>query len=432
VPAITQTLILGGGISGLLAAWHLRAAGHQVEVWEASDAVGGWAQTLPWPGPDGAPGWLERGPQGLRCARGSALDRLLQDLELPLHPTPSKGHHWLGRGGHRVPSPATLEGLLRAPGLRLGARFRLLGEPLIAAGQDPEETLHAFMARRFGNAFAREWLPALVAGVFAAPPERVGLDALPRLRSLERRGGVLLGSLRAGPERTRHPVGGTGALAKTLAAQLGGVRLNQQALALEARPDGRWRVHGEGLSMDADQVMFALPPGACASLLGPLSPESIRRFQTIPMLNLTIWHSRHPQVPGWERGFSLLIHPQEGRGLLGVLGLPAADPRGRPGLLQVRCFLGGAYAVAPELRTWPGLEAELHRWLPELSPAVQVREETCTGAFPLLEPGHGARVAALAAALPRNLHWVGAARFGPGIAALAEGVAAWARDLAQA
>jgi hypothetical protein len=73
--------------------------------------------------------------------------------------------------------------------------------------------------------------------------------------------------------------------------------------------------------------------------------------------------------------------------------------------------------------------AELRHWLPELSEAVQVREEPCPGAFPLLAPGHGARVTALLAELPPGLHWLGAARFGPGIADLAEGIRAWAQAL---
>ena len=50
------TLILGGGISGLLAAWHLHGRGEPVEVWEAAEEAGGWVQTLPWPTADGRPG----------------------------------------------------------------------------------------------------------------------------------------------------------------------------------------------------------------------------------------------------------------------------------------------------------------------------------------------------------------------------------------
>jgi len=423
-----RIIVLGGGLSGLLAAWHLRRRGLDIEVWEASTAIGGWAQTLSWPGPAGEPGCLERGPQGLLVGRGSALDRLRRELALELRPSSPKGPRWLGRAGRRHPSPATPAGLLRGPGLGPGGKLRLLAEPFISTGEDTDETLHAFFARRLGEGFARECLPALLAGVLAAPPERLGLDGLPRLRRLEALGGLLIGSLRLGPERTRLPLGGTGALAQALAAQLGCVCLNRPARALELLPAGRWRVHGEGLSSEADTVVVALPSQAAADLLKPVVPEAAGLLAAVPRLDLRVWHSRHPMVKGWERGFGLLIHPPEGRGLLGAVALAAADPRGVPGLLQVRAYLGGAYPVEPALEQWPGVFGELRRWLPELPEAIQVRKEACPGAFPLLEPGHGARVARLRESLPPNLHWLGTERFGPGIPDLAEGIGSWADE----
>jgi oxygen-dependent protoporphyrinogen oxidase len=425
--ASARVIILGGGISGLLAAWHLRQPDLEIEVWEASAAPGGWAQTLPWPGPGGEPGFLERGPQGLLVGRGSALERLLGDLDLTLRPSGPKGPRWLGKAGRRHPSPSTLAGLLRAPGLGLGAKLRLLAEPFISAGTAPDETLHAFFARRLGEGFARELLPALVAGVLAAPPDRLGLDALPRLRRLEARGGLLLGGLRTGPERTRLPLGGTGALAQALATRLGCVATGRSVRALEPLPGGRWRVRGEELVSEAEAVVVALPSRVAGALLQGVAPESAEILNAVPRLDLRLWHSRHAVVPGWERGFGLLLHPPEGRGLLGAVSFAADDPRGVPGLLQVRTYVGGAYPVEPALETWPGVFRELRRWLPELPEAVQVREESCPGAFPLLEPGHGARVARLLQALPPNLHWLGTERFGPGIPDLAEGIAAWAR-----
>jgi len=422
----TRIIILGGGISGLLAAWHLRRRGHEVEVWEATPNAGGWAQTLAWPGPQGEPGWLERGPQGLRVARNSALARLLRELDLEARPAGPRGPRWLGRDGRRHASPATFAGLLRVPGLSLGGRLRLLAEPFIPAGTVSDETLYAFFTRRLGEGFARELLPALVGGVLAAPPERLGLDALPRLRLLEAHGGLLLGGLRMGSERTRLLPGGTGTLARALAVRLGCVRTETSARGLEALTDGRWRVRGEGVASEADAVVVALPSRQAASLLAAVSPQAASLLEGIPSLDLRVWHSRHAPVPGWEHGFGLLIHPPEGRGLLGAVAFAGDDPRGVPGLLQVRTYLGGAYPVAPGVEAWPGVFAELRRWLPELPEAVQVREEVCPGAFPLLEPGHGGRVARLVQALPPGLHWVGAARFGPGLPELAEGLEAWA------
>ena len=423
-----DTLILGGGLSGLLAAWHLQRAGQVVEVWEASDAVGGWAQTLPWPGPSGETGWLERGPQGLRAGRTGALTEFLRDLDLPLEPTTPKGPRWVGKGGQRRLSPASLQGLLTDPDLSTADLLRLLGEPFIGPGPE-EENLHAFFARRLGTGFARECLPALVAGVLAAPPEALGLAALPHLRLLEAKGGLLLGTLQAGPEPTRHPVGGMGALARTLADRLGCVQLGQRALGLEALPDGHWRVHCTEGTRDAGAVILALPPAAAATLLAAPAPAAAQRLGAIPALDLRVWHSRHAPVPGWERGFGLLIHPPEGHGLLGAVALAADNPRGVPGLLQVRTYLGGAYPVAADLEAWPCVFQALRRWLPELGEAVQVRAEPCPGAFPLLAPGHAARVRQIDAALPPGLHWLGAARSGPGLPDLAEAIEAWAKTL---
>jgi oxygen-dependent protoporphyrinogen oxidase len=423
-----KTLILGGGLSGLLAAWHLRSGG-EVDVWEASSTLGGWAQTLAWPGPAGEPGFLERGPQALRVSADSALDRLLRNLDVKLRVPGPKGPRWLGREGGRQPSPATFGGLLRAPGLGLSERLRLLAEPFMSTGSGAEETVQDFFTRRLGQGFARELLPALVAGVLAAPPDRIGLEALPRLRRLEARGGLLLGSLKSGFEHSRLPVGGTGALAQALADRLVGVSTGRPVRALEPLPRGRWRVHGDGPAAEADAVVLALPAPICAGLMRPLAPEAAAILEAIPHLDLSVWHSRHAMVEGWERGLGLLVHPPEGRGLLGAGSFAADDPRGVPGLLQLRTYLGGAFPVEPALRTWSGVFAELQRWLPELGEAVQVREEACPGAFPLLEPGHGARVARLLRALPPNLHWLGAARFGPGLPELAEGIEAWALSL---
>jgi len=425
-PPSAHVIVLGGGISGLLAAWHLQRQGLKVEVWEATSTVGGWAQTSSWPGPQGEPGQLERGPQGLRVARKGALARLLRELDLEARPARPKGPRWLGRGGRRHPGPTTLAGLLGAPGLSLGDKLRLLAEPFIPAGTSSDETLHAFFARRLGDGFARECLPALVAGVLAAPPERLGLDALPRLRLLEAHGGLLLGGLRLGPEPTRQLQGGTGALAQALAEHLGCVRTGTPVRALEALSGGRWRVRGEAVASEADAVVVTLPTRQAASLLAAVSPQAASLLEGIPSLDLRVWHSRHAPVLGWEHGFGLLIHPPEGRGLLGTVAFAGDDPRGVPGLLQVRTYLGGAYPVVPGLEAWPGVFAELRRWLPELPEAVQVREEVCPGAFPLLGPGHGRRVARLVQALPPGLHWVGAGRFGPGLPELAEGLEAWA------
>ncbi len=429
-----SVLVLGGGVTGLLAALRLKRAGRAVEVWEASAESGGWARTLAWPGPDGTPGYLERGPQGLLVGRDGPLERLVRDLGLTLRRQEIKGPRWLGKDGRLHPNPASLRGLLAAPGLGPLDKLRLLGEPFIPCRPNTTEDLEAYITRRLGPAFAREILPALVAGVLAAPPDRIGVEALPRLLRMEAAGGLLRGGLAQGPLRTRYPQDGpypgTGALTRALARHLGCVRTDRAAESLEPAEGGRWRVRTRGFAREVDTVVLAVPAAAASRLLQPVAPRAATALLAIPHADLRVWHSRHAPVRGWEHGVGLLIHPPQGRGVLGLVSMAREDPRAVPGLLQVRTYLGGAWPVDPALDAWPGVHAELRRWLPDLGPAVQVREERAPAAFPILGRGHAARTGRILADLPRGLHWLGSARFGPGLPDLAEGVEAWASSWA--
>jgi len=422
-------IVIGGGISGLLAAWHLQRRGGDVEVWEASPAPGGFAQTLAWPGPGGEPGFLERGPQGLLVSRDGPMKELLDELALKVLSPGPRGPRWLGKGGGRHPGPASFAGLLRAPGLTLGERLRIFAEPFVPPGAREDDTLQTFFERRAGKGFARELLPALVAGVLAAPPHRIGMDAMPRLKRMEALGGLVRGGLALGPEKTVHLAGGTGALARALASNLRGLRLDHPARALESLPGGGWRVRGDRAHRDAAQVVLALPADGAAGLLAELAPGPTRLLAELDRLDLAVWHSRHPAVPGWERGMGLLVHPPEGRGLMGVVSLAAGDPRGVPGFTQLRTYVGGAFPADPALARWPGVFAELRRWLPELADPVQVRAEHAPRAFNLLGPGHAGRAERILGGLPPGIHWIGAARSGPSLKDLAGAVGTWAAGL---
>jgi protoporphyrinogen/coproporphyrinogen III oxidase len=402
-------LVLGGGFAGLATAWHLHRRGLSVEVWEAAPEVGGWVQTLPWPGPDGEPGWLERGPQSLRCARGSALDRLVGELGLELRALPPSGPRWLldGRGLH--PWPKGL-GWLSTDLLRLPDLLRLLLEPLAPSARGPE-TLQALAHRRLGAGFADRLWPALVQALVGAPPWELDAEALPALARADRGGGFLLSLLREGLPLRRVPAGGMGALPRALAAALPKVLTNHSALGLEPLPGG-WRVRGADRTQDVPRVILALPPEAAAALLAPLAPgvgEVLRALESTP---LRVRHTRHEPSPAWRVGGGLRVHPEAGTGLLGGLLWPADDPRG----------LGRPQACAYQRAEG---DPALEDLLPGLSRPSQVRIEEAH--LPRVRPGHVARLAALRAALPPGLEWVGGWRWGAGLADLALG----AEDLAR-
>ena len=414
-----STLVLGGGVSGLLAAWHLKRRGEAVEVWEAQDAPGGWVQTLPWEG-----GYLERGPQGVLVSPGSPVERLFAALGLETR-SPGHGARWVGKGGQLVPVPAKPPGILTTPLLPLRSRLRLLLEPFVPLrAAEPEEGLSAFVARRLGPGAAAHLLPAMVAGILAAPAETLSVDALPKLRQWESKGS-LFKALKAEPRsELRVPAGGMGALTQALASRLP-VRCGQKAGRLE-RAGNRWRVTGGGEIREVDRVLLACPAFEAAALLGPLAPSSAEALGAMPYTSVRLFHSRHAPLAPLKDGFGFLVHPPEGRGFLGTLVPSWIDPGSAPaGLMQLRSFVGGAFETDPALEAWPGVMAALNRWLPGLAGPSAMREVRADRAIPRPELGHRARLAQAVGGLPEGIDWVSNARFGPGVRDVAEGLEAW-------
>lgn len=424
------TLILGGGITGLLAAWHLHRRGQCVEVWEAGEEPGGWVQTLPWPAADGRPGRLEKGPQGILVSPGSAADRLFQALGLPLR-SPGKGARWVGKGGRLVPVPAHPAGLMTSSLMGWGTKVRMALEPFQPVGPaEPEEGLSDFIARRAGRGMATELLPPMVAGILAAPPELLSVDAIPKLRQWEAHGSLFNGIRKSGVSHLMVPEGGMGALPKRLVEQGPMVRLGLRAFGLEPLPDGRWRIYGKGHMGEAERVILALPAFEAAALLRPVAQASAEALKAIPYTSVKLWHSRHDPLPPYDDGFGFLIHPSEGRPYLGTLVPSWIDKGCAPsGVMQLRSFVGDSGLWEDprpeEPKDWAWTERNLRRWIPALAAPSQTQEELSPDAIPRAEKGHRARVRQAVEGLPQGLDWLSNARFGPGVRDVIEGLETW-------
>ena len=416
-----STLILGGGVTGLASAWHLQQRGQAVEVWEAGSSVGGWMKTLPWEG-----GHFETGPQGVLWQKGTAVDRLFSAIDLPFK-SPGTGARWVGKGGRLIPVPASPPSLMFSSLMTLGAKLRMMAEPFIPVrGGEPEESLSAFIERRLGRGVATELLPAMVAGVLAAPADILSVDAIPKLRQWEAMGSLVNGIRKSGVSHMVVPEGGMGALPIKLAAHLSDVRTGLRAEVLEALPEGRWRVRGGGEVREVDRVVLALPAFEAALLLGSAAPQSAAALGAIPYTSVDLWHSRHAALPQLKDSFGFLIHPPEGNGYLGSLVPSWMDPQSAPdGLMQLRSFIGGAFGKPADLETWEGVQARLQHWIPTLGAPLAVRHERAERAIPRPELGHRARVQAALAGLPSGLDWLSNARFGPGVRDILEGLESW-------
>lgn len=421
-----STLVLGAGISGLLAAWHLHRRGEAVEIWEAGPQVGGWMQTLPWPTLDGREGRLERGPQGLLVSPGSPTDLLFQAIGLDLR-SPGKGARWVGKGHGLIPVPAHPLGLATSPLLSLGSKLRMALEPFQPVRPaEPEESLYDFIARRAGKGMADELLAPMVAGILAAPPKVLSVDAIPKLRQWEAFGSLFNGVRKSGISHLMVPEGGMGSLPIRLAGLLPTVRTGLRATSLEPCPAG-WRVKAQGETREVARVILGLPAFEAATLLGPVAPASAQALASIPYTSVKLWHSRHTPLAPYKDGFGFLIDPEFGRPYLGTLVPSWIDPGSAPpDLMQLRSFIGdSALWEDPEPQTpkdWPWTERHLRHWLRDLGGALQTREEISPNAIPRPVVGHRAWVRQALEGLPKGLEWVSNARFGVGARDVIEGI----------
>ena len=382
-------LILGGGMAGLLAAWHLRRRGGAVPVWEAGDAPGGWVRTLPW-----EEGSAELGPQSLAWRPGDAADRLLRALDLPFDEVPRRPR-WAALEGRLVPVPAHGGAFLASPLLSPAGRLRLLAGLLWPVAPREQENLAAWTRRRFGAEAAERLLPLAARGLFATDAERLDSEALRRPRT-----------------RQARPRGGMGALAATL-ARSADLRLGLRAMRIEPVPGG-WRVSGEGHEATAGRVILALPAFAAAALLAPLAPGAATALREIPYASVETWHSRHASGTAVDGGHGFLVHPREGSDLLGCTVLHDAGPD-----LRLRSFLPQG------TRSWTAVDAALRRWIPDLGHASASLRLEAPHALAAPPPGQAARLARILDALPPGLDWVAAARFGQGLGSLVAGLETW-------
>jgi oxygen-dependent protoporphyrinogen oxidase len=410
-----RALVVGGGITGLVAAHALARRGWQVALCEAGDEVGGAIRTTR------TDGWIvEAGPNTL-LLRDRTLDPLFDELGLAdrlLVANPAAAKRFVVRQGRPWPLPTSPWQAVTTPLFRLPGKLRVLLEPFVRRNRtDPDETLASFARRRVGQEFLDWAVNPFVGGVYAcAPEDLVVRHALPRLWRLEQEHGSLVaGSLallrqrrRAGPRPPARLVSfrdGLAELPRTLAAALGpAVRTDTRVEELE-RAAGHWQVRGsrgDGTSwtLTAEAVLLATD----AAALGRIAVNQTHPLATLAALP---YSSVTSVALGFPRdaiehpldGFGMLVPHKEGRTILGTLFSSTLFPGRAPeGQVLLTTFVGGRQpeiAALPDAELVELVQDELVRLLGVRS-APGFRQITrWPRAIPRYGPGFAAHQAAL-------------------------------------
>jgi oxygen-dependent protoporphyrinogen oxidase len=353
--------VVGAGAAGLAAAYQLTRFGHEVTVFEASGRAGGCVRT------EHRDGFLaELGPNTMQSPGGSVAG-LLREVGLDtraITASPVARTRYVVRGGIPRPLPLSPPALLVSPFFSVRAKLALLTEPLAAAPPRGDESIAAFVRRRFGQEFLDYAAAPFVSGIYAGDPETLSVrHALPRIHALEREhGSVLKGAIkaarrvseaaRAGPTLISFP-SGLGELTERLARELSRrVRL-ASAVTRVRRTERGWALETADGTSNYQAVVLAAPAHALAELpIHAPEGERVRLLGEIPHAPVAtlVLGFRREDVKHPLDGFGILVPAVERRRVLGVVFASTLFPGRAPEQhVSVAVFRGGVRQ--PELHS---------------------------------------------------------------------------------
>ncbi len=374
---MTRIAIIGGGISGLAAAFALeeqRAAGGEVEyvLYESSPRLGGVLRTEKI---DGCV--VEAGPDSFITEKPSAADLCralgLGDQLIGSNDADRKTYI-LTRGRlvvmpdglmFMVPTKIMATGL--SPLFSWKTKLRMTRElfhPPRAA--DHDESVAAFVERHYGSEMVDRLADPLLSGVYGGEAANLSVRAvLPRFAEMERTHGSLGRAMlaarrkmsqvskKATPPLFTSLKDGMQHLAETVVSRLKPSSLLTNAPVLAMQPEaGHWTVSAGLQSDQFDGVILALPAPAAAQVLRLASPElaaELGAIQYSSSITVGLAYGRDVRQ-SLPPGFGFLVPRSEGKRLLAATFVHNKFPHRAPeDRALLRCFFAGVNAE----NIWP-------------------------------------------------------------------------------
>jgi oxygen-dependent protoporphyrinogen oxidase len=404
--------IVGGGISGLSAAYFLSKAGHDCTLLEACPRLGGVIRS------EQVEGCLvEAGPDSFISQKPWAME-LIRELGIADQVIGSQDHlrrTYVLRDGRLVPLPDGVQLLIptrigpmiTTRLLSLGAKARmgleLFRRPLPESSREtPDRSVAEFVIDHYGREVNEYLAQPMLAGVYGGAPESLSINAvLPRMVELERRfgsvtRGVLDGMRRArgqgaaGPNHRDGTESNDGApralflslkegmqqLVDTLAAQIEG-RIRRVTATVESIEGSRgdFRLAAGGNSITADELVLATPAYRAGELLRPTDADLAQLLEEIPYnssVTIALLYAR-PEFDHPLNGFGFVVPRLEKRALAACTWVNTKFPyRGSASRALLRGFVSGGRAEEAGAASDEQLAGLAHQ---ELSSLMKYRAE---------------------------------------------------------
>lgn len=428
--ASRHVIVVGGGITGLTAAYALQERrrqepGVEVTLVESAPRLGGKILT------ERTNGFtVEAGPDSFLATTVivDLCDRLgLRDALITTNPD-ARTVYVLHRGRlHQIPAGLGLVVPLRMMPLMRSSLFSFwekarMGLDLLRPAAPPleDESLGALIRRRFGPAAVERLAGPLLGGIYAGDIDRLSVRAtFPQLAEMERRYASLILGMRAQRsggttgESSRPPVfmalkGGL----NTLVDRLVGILTESEVLtgspvrAITRADRRRYAVHLDHGALAADAIVLATPATAAADLLNAVAPEAAMLLRRIPYVSTAVvaLAYRRGEVAASLNGHGFVVSWSERRRISACTWVSSKWPGSAPrDHVLLRCYLGRAGdesaldlsdeaitgLVRHELRSILGIAAE-----PSLTRVYRWK-----AALPQYLVGHVQRIAAIEQAM---------------------------------
>jgi len=300
-----KIVVVGGGISGLAAAWELSAdPSLEVTVLESAERLGGKIRTSPFAGrevDEGADAFLRRVPDALRLCAEIGLD----DLVSPAHGTACV---WLDGALRPLPSglvlgvPAQFEPLEASAILTPWGLARARVEPdLDGVPLEGDTSVGELVRRRYGNEVADRLVGPLLGGINAGSIDSMSVDAVVPQLAAAAHGSASLSTALAASLPPSRP-GGATPVDPVFAAPSGGMGelVDKLAAAVAARGVAVQLGRAVDVLPAADGVVLTTPADVSARLLRSRSPRAAEVLGSIEFASVvfTTLAFHRADVPG--------------------------------------------------------------------------------------------------------------------------------------
>jgi oxygen-dependent protoporphyrinogen oxidase len=374
-----RVVIVGGGITGLAAAYALEKSAEpcEVRVIEAESRLGGNLVTLSHNGftIDGGPdSWVATKPHATRLAKAVGLG----DELIGTRPDTRKVYIVWKNKLHAMPEglvlgiPTEWKPFAETELFGLDTKLRALLEPIVPrkvfAGDDDDESIGSFVTRRLGSDIADRIAGPLLGGIFAGDPDSLSVRAcVPQFVEAEAKYGSIILAMRAlrKERKEKLPIGeyeastflslkrGMGDLVTYLAHRLRDAELSPSSPATnvarlpEGDARGRWAVTTARGVLHADHVALTVPAHASARLVGDFDPTLASMLGEVGYVSTATvflayrkYDVRHPLD-----AVGFLVPRTENRPIVACTFVSSKwDHRAPSGQALLRVFIGGAGA----------------------------------------------------------------------------------------